>query len=462
MIGVTFAMAMATTALSSPVVPSDEQIRKIISDRIDIRADSLGIVIGVIDPSGQRIIAYGRYGRDDARPVDGDTIFEIGSVTKTFTALLLADMVAKGEASLADPVAKYLPSHAAPLERADKAITLRDLATQTSGLPRLPDNLTPASLENPYADYTKEHFYAFLSKHRLTRDIGVEYEYSNLGFGLLGHALALNADVRDADASYETLVRNRITTPLGMDSTGITLSPDRKARLAGAHDEKLQPVSHWDMPVFVGAGALRSSALDMLAFLAVPLGYKQMPLTQAFTTMSATRFPLDAETDVALGWMIDKSMGDEVVWHNGGTGGHRAFVGYRLKTGVGIVVLSNAGGAMGVDDIGLHLLNADFPLAKPAAERKTIEVAADRLDAYVGRYQLAPDFVLTITREENRLFAQATGQSKAEIYPESETEFFLKVVEARIVFVPGPDGGQASRLILLQGGQAMPAERLGD
>lgn len=462
MTGGLITMITATTALPSTTILPDERIRSIISKRIDVDGQSMGIVVGIIEPAGQRIVSYGRHAWDDQRPVDGDTVFEIGSITKVFTALLLADMVRKDEAGLADAVAKYLPARAAPAERQGKTITLQDLATHTSGLPRLPENMAPQDPGNPYAEYTVDQLYEFVSRYRLPRDIGSEYEYSNLGYGLLGHALGLSTDARDASASYERLVRSRIAAPLGMDSTAITLSAGMKTRLAGAHDEALQPVSHWDLPALAGAGALRSSAKDMLKFLAVPLGYRKISLAQAFALMTSVRHTLDAQTDAALGWVISKKDGEEIVWHNGGTGGHRAFIGYRTKTRTGVVVLSNARALPGIDDIGLHLLHADFPLADPPKQRKAVAIASDVLDAYVGRYQLAPDFILVVSREGDRLFAQATGQPKAEIFAESETNFFYKVVDAQIVFEREPEGGRAAQMVLHQNGHRVQAQRVGE
>jgi CubicO group peptidase (beta-lactamase class C family) len=173
--------------------PSDSEIRQILSDRIDRDHQSIGIVIGVIEPSGRRIVTYGNLAKDDKRTLDGNTVYEIGSITKVFTSLLLADMVQHGEVVLTDPVAKYLPPEVKVPERGGKQITLEDLATHTSGLPRMPSNFTPKDPANPYADYSVEQMYQFISGYQLTRDIGSQYEYSNLGGGLLGHALARRA-----------------------------------------------------------------------------------------------------------------------------------------------------------------------------------------------------------------------------------------------------------------------------
>ena len=184
-------------------LPSDSAVRAILLPRVNALPDTgrhgEGIVVGLLD-KGRRVIAVG---------VGADNVFEIGSITKVFTASILADMASRGEVRLDDPVAKYLPSSAHIPSRNGRQITLLDLVTQSSGLPRMPSNFTPRDSMNPYADYSVQQLYAFLSGYQLTRDIGATYEYSNLGMGLLGHALALKAGT-----SYERLVTRRILTPL--------------------------------------------------------------------------------------------------------------------------------------------------------------------------------------------------------------------------------------------------------
>jgi len=200
-------------------VAPDAEIKRILTDRIDQQHQSVGIVVGVIEAGGRRIVAHGSLAKDDRRPLDGGTVFEIGSMTKVFTSLLLADMVSRGEVALTDPVAKYLPAEVKVPERGGVKITLQHLAMHTSALSRLPSNLNPKDANNPYADYTVQQLYEFLSSAELARDIGSRYEYSNLGAGLLGHVLA-----RRAGMDYETLVRKRILDPLGMKNTSIAKS----------------------------------------------------------------------------------------------------------------------------------------------------------------------------------------------------------------------------------------------
>ncbi len=316
-------------------------------------------MVGVLGAKGRRIVAYGSLDQSDKRPLDGDTLFEIGSITKVFTALLLADMARHGEVRLDEPIAKYLPSTVKVPERNGRQITLVDLATHTSGLPLMPRNFRPKNPENPYVDYTEDKLYKFLASYQLKNDIGRKYEYSNLGFGLLGQALA-----ERAGSDFETLVETRICKPLGMHSTRITLTPALKARLAAGHSADLLTVPGWDNPTLPGAGALRSSANDLLTFLSAMMGFTRSPLAPAMRSMLSMTRPTDLPLiDVALGWTVDTRNGERIIWRNGRTGGYRSFIGFAPESGFGIVALSNTNyGNFGVDDLGLHLFDARYPL----------------------------------------------------------------------------------------------------
>jgi len=444
----------------SLTVPGTDELREILVKRVDQQKQAVGIVVGVIEPNGRRVVAYGNLAKGDPRPVDGDTIFDIGSISKVFTSLLLADMVNRKEVTLDDPVAKYLPEHVRMPERSGKAITLLDLSTHSSGLPRVPGNLNPKDPTNPYADYSVDDLYQFLSGYTLPRDPGSEVEYSNLGGGLLGHILA-----HRAGTDYETLVRVRITEPLGMPDTGISLSSFMKQRRATGHDAMLAPVANWDFPTLAGAGALRSSANDMLTFLEAFLGYRESPLAPAMKAMLDVSRPVGKTGfEIGLGWNI---LG-EIVWHDGGTGGFRSFIGYDPKARVGVVALSNAFTLSGVDDIATHLLNPKAPLANLDAPRQHTEIPVDPrlLDHYTGRYQL-PDRILEIMRNGGRLFAQVTAVGRKpmagpafEMFAESESIFFVKVTGGRISFEIGPDGRATSLIMHRAGREPVPAPRL--
>jgi CubicO group peptidase (beta-lactamase class C family) len=461
--GITF-LAQAVFSQPSPQspVPPDSEIRKIIEDRIGKKQEDVGMVVGIIEPSGRRIVAFGSSDRTDKRPLDGNSVFEIGSITKVFTSLLLADMVRHGEVALTDPVSKYLPKGVKMPERGGVQITLEDLARHRSGLPRMPANFNPADPNNPYVSYSAKQLYEFLSSYELTRDIGSQFEYSNMGAGLLGHVLSLAAG-----KDYETLMRTRILQPLGMNSTAITLSPDMKARLAIGHNGAYETTSNWDLgDAFAGAGALRSTANDMLSFLAAQLGDKQSDLGPAIAATLATRKPAGSGMEIGLGWLIRQKKGSEIIWHNGGTGGYRTFAGYDPKARTGVVVLSNVSPPAGTDDLGFHLLDPNSPLLPPNSpllqppwESRAITLDSAVLDRYVGKYRLASIGTFTVVREGSQIYVQPEGQPRLAFFAESEKEFFCKTEDAQITFES--DGKRpATTLILHQGGKDFRAARV--
>jgi D-alanyl-D-alanine-carboxypeptidase/D-alanyl-D-alanine-endopeptidase len=440
-------------------IPTDAEIHDLLARRIDTERQGVGAVVGIVDGHGRRVVAYGKSDAD--RPLDGDTEFEIGSITKVFTSLVLADMVGKGEVKLEDPIAKYLPPAVSAPQKDGKPITLVDLATHTSGLPRMPDNFAPKDLANPYADYAYDQLWRFLASYQLTRDPGAQWEYSNLGFGLLGDLLA-----RRAGTDYETLVKARVIDPLGMASTTITLTPDERARLAVGHNSSLQKVANWDLASLAGAGALRSTANDLMSFLAAAMGLAATPPTAGAdfaATLAVTRPSGTPSMSQALGWEILHSPAGDIVEHGGGTGGYHTFIAYNPKTRVGVVMLTNAETVAGADDIALHILTGSPvralpPPAAPPPERHTVNLDAKAMDALVGRYALSPQMTVAVTRDGEHLMAQLTGQSAFEIFPESPTEVFWKVVDAQATFTLGQDG-RARSVTLHQGGRDLPAPR---
>ena len=445
------ALLPAAIHAESPSLPTNEEVSALLRQRIDVEKRGVSIVVGLVDANGSRVIPYGQTAREGGSAVDGRTIYEIGSVTKMFTDLVLADLLQKGEVKLDDPIAKYLPKEVKVPARNGREITLLDLVTHRSGLPRMPDNLKPKDPANPMADYTPAQLYAFLSGYELKRDIGSKMEYSNLGVGLLGYALALHAG-----KSYEDLVTTRVCQPLGMADTSVTLSKIMQGRLALPYDENLAPAKNWDIAVLTGAGALRSDADDMVKFIAAELGLQASPLTAAMQDTQRFRAANSPKMDMGLGWFIDKRNEPPIWWHNGGTAGYRTFVGFRPATKTGVVVLANTG--LDVDDIGQHLLDSRFPLIPPPKTHAVITIKPEVGAQYVGRYELDPAFILTVTQESGRYFAQATGQGKFEIFPETETDFFFKVVDAQITFVKDP-AGKVTSLVLHQGGD-QSAKRL--
>ncbi|MFT4121701.1 serine hydrolase [Bradyrhizobium sp.] len=428
-------------AQSSP----EADLANVLKERVETGQETMGLVAGRITGGRRVVAAFGLSGAANDRPLDADTVFEIGSITKVFTALLLADMVVRGEVALDDPVAKFLPDGVVVPEFQGVPITLLDLATYTAGLPRMPDNFAPKDPANPYVDYGADRLYGFLAHHKLAHEPGKFYEYANLGFGLLGHILSLKAG-----KSYEELVLSRICVPLGMDDTRITLSASMRDRLAQGHDVLLKPVANWDFDALAGAGALRSTANDLFKFIEAYQGTRDTPLAAAMKMTLSVRRPRLAQRDVALGWFTSSRFDDEVIWKDGGTGGYATFVGYSTRTGEGSILLSNAADYAANTALGVNLVNKAYPLPKL---RHVVPVDPAVLAAYAGRYAISPAFALTVRADGARLFVQATNQGEFEVFAESETDFFYRVVDAQITFGRPESGGASPELTLHQNGK---------
>jgi CubicO group peptidase (beta-lactamase class C family) len=442
-------LGIVAAPLRSQQLAIPDSVRAHIRARVDA-GWAPSIVVGVVDSAGTRYFAYGRTAVDGGVPVDERTVYEIGSLTKAFTGVLLADMAVQGEVSLDDPVRRYLPDSVRVPGTDSLPITLRLLSAQRSGLPRMPGNFAPGDPANPYADYDAGRLYAFLNGHTLTRAPGAAYEYSNVGAGLLGFALA-----RRAGTTYEDLVSRRILAPLGMTGTMITLSDAARARLAqGSTDGR--PAANWDMDALAGAGALRSTAEDMTKFLAAAMGLRRTPLDSAFRLAAEPQFDAGpgGVMRIGLGWhVLQITGGMRIVWHNGGTGGYHSWAGYDPARRAGVVVLTNS--TENIDDIGLHLLD---PTRRLGPVRTAVTLPPATLDEYVGNYPLAPTFVLAVTRDGDRLMVQATGQPAFRIWASARDEFFLRVVDAQISFTRDGDG-EVDGLILHQGGRDQRAPR---
>jgi CubicO group peptidase (beta-lactamase class C family) len=295
-----------------------------------------GIVVGVLDRDERKVFAYGA-----AQP---DSIFEIGSITKTFTALALAQMVEQHTVTLDEPVRELLPAGTVTKPASGPEITLLDLATQHSGLPSLPDNFGDrASRPDPYADYTAKDLYDYVAQHGAGHPEKTEFVYSNVGFGLLGQALA-----DKAGESYAVLVRQQITDPLAMKDTAVELSAAQQKRLiqgyTGAHDQ----AHAWTFEAIAGAGALRSTADDLLTYADAYLHPDKMPAASSgptATLAAALRLAQQPQTDamvgmkIALAWLIRPDA--DVYWHNGGTGGYSSLLIFEPKRDRAVAVLYN-------------------------------------------------------------------------------------------------------------------------
>jgi CubicO group peptidase (beta-lactamase class C family) len=422
-------------------LPSDADIARLIADRNAPRPGQ-GIVIGVLDSAGPRFVAGGS---GVSIKVDRNTLFEIGSISKVFTALILADMVNKGEVSLDDPAAKYLPAGHHMPQRNGRQITLRDLSTHSSGLPRMADGMGRADgVDDPFAVFGEDKLLAFLDGYQLTRDIGAKWEYSNLGVGLLGYLLG-----RAAHSDYETQLRKRVTGPLGMKDTLVTLPPRQAARLAAPFDRYMRPAKAWNMTLFAGAGGIRSSAADMLIFAKAVLDPKS-PIAAAMKTALSVRAPgPGAAVQQALGWEVMHPRPDrELLVHDGETGGYQTILILEPSKARAVVALSNSQAAPGPSDLALHVLmglpvDTTPPVPPPPATHTEIALPAADLEKFVGRYNLGPSFNIAVTRRDGTLYVlreEAPGGQPLPVYPEAPLAFFWKALDATIRFTADANG----------------------
>ena len=342
---------------------SAPQIRAVVRPHV-LSPRNPGLVVGIFKDGSRAVLGYGKVSANSDKSPDGSTLFEIGSITKVFTAMLLAEMAEAGLVDLNDPLHQLLPESVQVPTYQGKQITLVQLATHTSGLPRIPGNMVLQALiylGNPYAVYSGEDLYGFLSNYKLRRAPGQRYEYSNLGMGLLGYALSLKCGM-----TYEQAVVERICDRWGMDDTRVMLSDEQKGRLAVGHSSSGFPVSYWDFRALAGAGALYSTPDDMLIFLSANLGYCNGRLAKIISSCHTVRVGAGhKDVEVALAWHVNRlgQDGKRVLWHNGGTGGFRSWIGFVKETRTGVVILSNS--ANSVDSLGFRILRLVDELNSP-------------------------------------------------------------------------------------------------
>ncbi len=449
-------VASGTAAAQPPSsLPGDDRIRDILVQRVDVEHRNAAIVVGIVSPSGRRVIARGTSGRADGPEPGGDTVFEIGSVTKVFTSMLLADLVRRGEVRLEDSVASHFPVHiGAPSGR---TIALVDLATHTSGLPFWPSDI-PATREGivSMATYSVERLYKYLEDFDVPIDVGTKWAYSNVDAGVLGLALA-----HRAGTSYGALLESRITGPLRMTSTTLTPSPEIESRIATGHDAAMKPAPRWNVPALAAAGSLLSSVNDMLTFLASfndPAAMSSL----AMPTMLATRRPGPGIPQALGWWIVSTGPADKgIVVHDGGTLGFSSSIAYDPETQTGVVVLSNS--ATSVGDIARHILRPVVPLTAPAGaapQKKEIQVDPALFDRYAGRYEPSAGVAFILTREGDTLMIQLPGIPKLRLRAESERDFFVaENTRVSVSFEVGPDG-RATRLLLKSPAGDAPAARV--
>ncbi|PKL37388.1 MAG: hypothetical protein CVV41_22920 [Candidatus Riflebacteria bacterium HGW-Riflebacteria-1] len=343
-----FALSFSQLAAEPPENSRNATHSAMISEIIDeaeglIKTGNLtGIAFGYITDEESEIICLGTTNSEKKQPVDRQTIFEMGSITKVFTVLLAHQQLAKDGLDLETPVSKLFQAETIAPDLFKNGVTCLNLALHNSGLPRLPANMQPADQLQPYADYTAQHLYEFLATHTLEIKPGTRYSYSNLGSGLLGHLMEVYRQ-----KSFFSLLHDHILKPLEMSDTFIDLPEALHSRMAHGyyHDDKdgLTPVPAWKFGVLAGCGALKTTPDDLLKFLRANLSPDSSPLGNLLRESHQIRFDCGGNNlKMCLGWHCFDQNEVRFIWHNGGTYGFSSFMGFSPEKRFGFFILANS------------------------------------------------------------------------------------------------------------------------
>lgn len=349
-------LACAAAAQAADQFPPDPLAATML-ERVRASETPACIVVGVVEQKSRVAFACSK----EAGParLDRDSIFEIGSVTKGITGILLADMVLKGEVSLDDAAARHSRPGAKLPSRDGRAIRLRDLVTHTSGLPRSPPGYQPRDPQNPYNGFDADALYAALAQTELAGEVGATHEYSNFGYMWLSEILA-----RAGGKPFDALLAERVLQPLGMKDTAIVLTPSQRERFVTGHALPYTATPPWDMAVeVVGAGGLRSSMSDMLKLGEALAGRRKTPLDGAIALALEPLRPATGGASIGFGWIAnERTAAVPLHWHNGGTGGFHAMVAADRAARRAAIVLVDS--AASFDDLALHIVDPAIPLQK--------------------------------------------------------------------------------------------------
>lgn len=444
-LGLTGSASPLLSAAPLPAAEHDTALRGLLSERL--RLEGVGLAAARLLPDGGlQLAADGRAGGDQALLTPDRHGFEIGSISKTFIGLLLADAAVRGELRLDDAVDDSLGF--ALRDRDGQALRYVDLATHRSGLPRLAPNMKLDS-PDPYADYGEAAMLDALRGYRATRRRDEAFEYSNLGFGLLGWLLA-----RRAAQPLATLLERRVLAPLGLGGAGgmqLQLRPRQGPGRVQGHDAQGRPAPAWHFSeATAGAGALLASAAQLARYGQAALGLLQHPLGDAFALALRVHSTLGpGGVQLGLGWMRTRQQGREIATHDGGTAGFASSLWLDLSERRGGLVLANA--ALSIGDLARHLMDERAPFRDIAAERRAtqqaaLSLSAEQLAPLAGVYALNAGFKLTLRVDGQRLFAQASGQGEFELFASGPRDFFARVTPLRIRF----EGGEPPAALLLE------------
>ncbi len=403
-----------------------------------------GLVVGLYDSGKLEIYGFGK--GPDGKPPDGSTLYEIGSITKVYTSLLLADAVQRREVQLDTAVAELLPPGITVPTKGNVAITLKHLALHASGLPRLPPSLSQVPKPDPYGGYGEDALYRDLVATQLETPPGTRIVYSNYGAGLLAHALG-----KKIGGGFATALRERILTPLGLEDTFLGFPAGTDARRAPGTNDDLQPMAPWTYDALAGAGALVSDARDQLRLIDAELDAYAGSKGALRGPMRLTQEDqLDGQgANTGLGWQVDA---EGRYWHTGATGGYHCFIGFDVKTRRGVVVLASTSTSL-LDRLADTLYKVlegvpPVPVKFPSAEQ---------LIPLAGTYDFSGT-KLIVTVGGKRLYLEGPGEPKHRMSPLSDHEFFIEPLQAAAIFQK--DGDRVARLVFALGDHSMTATRV--
>ena len=443
-----FALLLPFLCVQADVsTPTFAEEARALADQYVVAERVMGLSVGVIAPGGEvTSFGVGRLSGSQDETPDERTLYELGSISKVLTGVLLADSVVRGEVQLDDTVQSLLPAGVKLGEHRKGPMCLVHLTTHSSGLPRMPKNFDLAYTSKAWSDYGTDELYEFLSGFEPKREPGSRYAYSNLAAGLLGHLLGLKAGV-----PYEALLTDRLCAPLGMVDTRLALDEFQQKRFAAGHDANLDEADAWNMSVLAPCGGVRSSVADMLLFLSANLeGDSKLDeqLTFARTIHSKHK---GAQAPVGLGWHLAGDGSTRI--HSGQTGGYHSYIAVNTELDVGVIVLANTTSGH-IDGLGNSLVNLALGVKLPGPDFKpVVTLASEQLEHFVGRYVAKDQLTLEISRKDTKLYAQVEGpgQGLFRVLPVSSTSFEYAELKATVDFELA-EAGRVKELVFRQNG----------
>ena len=408
------------------------------------------IVIGVVSAEEERFFSAGTFREGDTRRVNSRTVFEMGGSTELFTALLATVMVEEGQIGWDDPMTDYLPETVQVSDPKTDRINLRNLVFHDSGLPRFPTSPDGRLNPSPFKDYGPDELHQFLSTFNGENEPGKKHLRSSLGCALLGYLLE-----RKSGQPYESLVKDRILTPLGMTNTSVSLNATQRYHQARGHNGETQ-VPPWDTGALPGGSGFRSTTRDLLRFVSAQLGLLETPL---YTTIQRTHEQSPRHRSegmgIGLGWMILKSGETRIHLTNGQTGGSFAFLGFNRAARIGVVVLSNS--KYSVNEIGVYIL--DPGIATLTDSVPTIDVEKRDLVPLAGVYELNNGRKMLISFRADKIFAQVGARPRYRIVPTAPDRFYHYNMRATLEFMRDRKGA-AREVRITSNNQTHTARRM--